>query len=63
MQILGPMYYTQVGEENIPLQSMEYRVVNDGFVFSIIRFKEGDYAKRMLVEATTWIIEVGSDYI
>ncbi len=45
------------------MQSVEYRVVNYGFIFSIIRFIEGDYAKRMLVEATSWIAHVGAYYI
>ena len=43
--------------------SKEYRIINDPFIFSIIQFIEGDYAKRMSKEATTKIFEVGAYYI
>ena len=38
-------------------------MVNYGFIFAIILFIEGDYGKRMLVEASTWIIKIGSYFI
>ncbi len=53
------MVYPKLVKKNLPLQSVEYMVVNDDFIFTIIRCIEGDYAKRMLIEETTRIIEVG----
>lgn len=50
-------------KKKLPLKNVEYSVVNDGFIFSIIIFIEGDYAKRMLVEAETRIVKVGAYYI
>ena len=44
-------------------QSKEYRIVNDAFIFTIIRFIEGDYAKQMLVEVVDRIIGTGAYYI
>ena len=37
--------YPQLVKKKLPLQSMEYKVINDGFIFSIIMFIEGDHAK------------------
>ena len=42
---------------------MEYRIVNDDFIFSIIKFMKVNYAKRMSVESVAWITEVGAYYI
>ena len=45
--------------ENIP----NFRIVNDAFIFTNIRFLEGDYAKRMFVEATTRAKELGGIFL
>lgn len=39
------MVYPQLLKKKLPLQSVEYRLENNGFIFSIIRFIEGNYAK------------------
>ena len=54
------MVYPQLVKKKLPLQSSEYRAVNDGFIFTIIRFIEGHYAKWILVEAKESITEVGA---
>ena len=52
--------YPQLMKKNLPLQSVEYRVVNDDFIFTIIRFIEGDYAKRISIEVAARITEIGA---
>ena len=37
--------------------------MNNAFIFANIRFLEGDYAKRMLVEATTQVKELGGIFL
>ena len=37
--------------------------MNDAFIFSNIRFLEGDYAKRMSIEATTRVKELGGMFL
>ena len=57
------MVYPQLVKKKLSKKNVEYRIVNDGFIFAIIWFIEGDYAKRISVEETTWIIEIGAYYI
>lgn len=49
--------------KNLPLQSVEYRVENEGFIFSIIRFIEDNDANRMSIEEISKIIEIDTLYI
>ena len=44
-------------------QSKEYKIVNDAFIFAIIRFIEGDYGKRLSDEAKTQITVFGAYFI
>ena len=44
-------------------QSNEYRIVNDAFIFAVIQFIEGDYAKRLSDEAIAQIIVLKAYYI
>ena len=55
--------YPQLVKKKLSDQSKEYKIVNKNFIFTIIWFIEGDYAKQMLVEAETKIIEIGTYYI
>ena len=55
--------YLQLAKKKIPLQSVEYRVVSNKFIYSIIRFIEGDYAKRNLVEAVAKNTKISAYYI
>lgn len=55
--------YPQLVRKKIPKHSKEYIIVNDAFIFAIIWFIEGDYAKRMSDEAVEKITEVGAYYI
>lgn len=55
--------YPQLVKKKLSLKSVEYRVVNDGFIFSFIRFIEVGYTKWMSVEAATRITKVGAYYI
>ncbi len=55
--------YPQLEKKKLSYQSKEYMIVNDGFIFVIIQFIEGGYAKRMLVEAATMITQIGAYYI
>ena len=45
--------YPQLVKKSLSKQRKEYRIVNDVFIFSIIQFIEGDYAKRVSEEAAT----------
>lgn len=55
--------YPQLVKKKLPLQSPEYRVVNDGFIFVIIQIIKGDNAKIILVEVVAWIKKIGAYYI
>ena len=57
------MVYPQLVKKKLPLQSVEYKVVNDGFIFSIISFIKGNYVKKMSVEVTTRITKAGAYFI
>ena len=41
--------YPQLVKKKLYEQSVEYRIVNKGFTFTIIQFIEGDYAKMMSI--------------
>ena len=43
--------YPQLVKKKLSVQSKEYIIVNDAFIFAIIRFIEGDYGKRLSDEA------------
>ena len=49
-------------KKKLPDYSKEYRILNDDFIFVVIRFIEGDYGKRMSDEATSKILEVNTYY-
>ena len=44
-------------------QRKEYKIVNDAFIFAIIRFIEGDYAKRLSDQAKDQITTIGAYFI
>lgn len=44
-------------------QSKEYQIINEAFIFAIIRFIEGNYVKRMSLEAAARIAKIGTYYI
>ena len=44
--------YSQLVQKKLRPDSLEFRIVNDAFIFVNIKFLEGDYAKRMSFEAT-----------
>lgn len=52
--------YLKFMKKKLLEKSVEYRVVNDGFIFIIIRFIEGDYTKRKLVEEDVRITEINA---
>ena len=39
--------YPQLVKKKLSPQRKEYRIVNDAFIFAIIRFIDGDYGKRL----------------
>ena len=41
----------KLGANTLKDKSTEYRIVNDMFIFEVIWFIKGDYAKILLVEA------------
>ena len=47
------LVYPQLVKKKLLLQSVEYRVINDDFIFTIIKFIKDDYAKRISIEAAT----------
>lgn len=53
----------QLVKKKLPFKSPEYRLINDGFIFSIIWFIERDYAKRMSIEAIVRIKKIGVYFI
>lgn len=44
-------------------QRKEYIIVNDAFIFTVIRFIEGDYVKRLSSEVVAQLITLGAYYI
>lgn len=52
--------YPQLVKKNLSDQSKEFGIVNDAFIFAIIHFIEGDYAKRISIEATKRIENIGT---
>ena len=55
--------YPQLVKKKLSPQSKEYRIVNDAFVFAIIRFIEGNYAKRLSDQAKDHITTIGAYFI
>ena len=53
----------QLVKENILEHSKECRIVNYAFIFAIIWLIEGDYSKRMFIEATTEFKELGGIFL
>ena len=45
--------YPQLVKKRILEKSKKYRIINDAFIFAIIRFIEGDYGKKISEEAAT----------
>ena len=45
--------YPQLVRKPLKDKSLEFRIVNDAFIFAVIKFLEGDYEKRLSMEATT----------
>ena len=44
-------------------KSPKFRISNDAFIFTNIRFLEGDYANRMSIEAATQVKELGGIFL
>ena len=55
--------YPQLVKKNLSPQSKEYRILNDAFIFSIIRFIKGDYGKRFSDEAKAQITALRAYFI
>ena len=49
--------------KKLSAQSKEYRIVNDTFIFVVIQFIEGDYAKRLSDEEKAQIIVLKAYFI
>ena len=50
-------------KKNLLGKSKEYRIVNDSFIFSIVKFIEGDYAMRLSDDAVAQIMILRAYYI
>lgn len=50
--------YSQLVKKQLRDDSPKYRIVNDVFIYIIIQFTKGEYAKRLSVEATTRVKEI-----
>ena len=57
------MWYQKLVNKKLSNQRKEYRIVNDAFIFAIIRFIKGDYAKRMSIDTIEKIADMGAYYI
>ena len=55
--------YLQLVNKKLSNDNKEYRIVNDALIFVIIQFIEGDYAKRISIEAVVRIANMGAYYI
>lgn len=55
--------YPQLVKKELLKESIEYRVVNDSFIFAIIQFIKGYYAKWMSIEVVARITEINMYYI
>lgn len=55
--------YPQLVKKKLSAQSKEYRIVNDVFIFVIIRFIEGDYGKRLSDEEKAQITTLRAYFI
>ena len=55
--------FSQLVKKKLSEYNKEYRIVNDAFIFAIIRFIGGDYAKRMSNDAVENILEIDTYYI
>ena len=55
--------YPQLVKKKLSPQSKEYRIVNDAFIFAIIRFIDGDYGKRFSDESKVQIIALRAYFI
>lgn len=55
--------YPQLVKKKLLDQNKEYQIMNYAFIFAIIQVIEGDYAKRMLVEAVARIAKISAYYI
>ena len=50
-------------QKKLRFDSPKFRIFNDAFIFMNIRFMEGDYAKRMSIEATDRVQELGGIFL
>ena len=57
------IFYPQLVKKKLSPQSKEYRIVNDAFIFAIIRFIKGHYGKRLFDEAKTQVTTLGAYFI
>ena len=55
--------YPKLVKKTLEEGSSKYNIVNDMFIFVVIRFIEGDYAKSFSVEAIAWVIEIGRIFL
>ena len=55
--------YPQLVQNKLRDDSSKFIIVNDAFIFTNIRFMEGDHAKRMSVETTTRVMELGGVFL
>ena len=57
------IFYPQLVKKRLSRQNKKNKIINDAFIFTIIKFIEGDYAKRLSDEAMEEVIALGAYYI
>ena len=55
--------YPQLVQKKLREKSPKFKIVNNAFIFMNIKYLEGDYAKRISIEAIDQVKELGGIFL